>query len=518
MAHDTVPMLYVSLIFESLRAHPRIMFWTAVLSQALLWTLLPVLFYASPPGDLPITLAIGHEFQLGTDRGPPLAFWLAEIAYTNGGMPGVYVLAQACVVGALWAVFALGRATVGISQAVLAILLMVGVGAFSVPTPEFGPALLAAPIWALILLHYWRALGEGRSSYWILLGLETGLLLLTTSLGWVLFALLGLFTAATARGRAALRSPDPWICAAVALLIGLPYLAWLGNTAEIWKPALVRLRHIDPGQSAMEWLGILRDLSVAHAGVIVFVLLAGGWGLARRERMPTVDRPPMPPLAKPMIYFFAIAPALVATLVVVLLGRPWSLAAAAPLVVCSGLAVIVAAGDSITVYRQRLLSMAWIGLLVGPPAAMAVALLVLPWTLAIDFKVLHPADEIGRFFTAGFERRIGQPLAIVAGDPRFAALVALEPNSRPSLLMNQTPEVGPWVTAAEARAKGAVIVWPATDTPGTPPPAVRASFPDLIVEVPRVFERRIQGRLPLLRIGWAVLRPQTILPPPLPPQ
>jgi hypothetical protein len=26
--------------------------------------------------------------------------------------------------------------------------------------------------------------------------------------------------------------------------------------------------------------------------------------------------------------------------------------------------------------------------------------------------------------------------------------------------------------------------------------------------VPRVFERAVQGRLPLIRIGWAVIRPQ----------
>jgi hypothetical protein len=33
------------------------------------------------------------------------------------------------------------------------------------------------------------------------------------------------------------------------------------------------------------------------------------------------------------------------------------------------------------------------------------------------------------------------------------------------------------------------------------------------VEVPRVFARSIQGRLPLLRVGWAVIRPQTPAPP-----
>ena len=63
-----------------------------------------LLFYSAPPGQLPLVLAIGHEFQLGTDFGPPLAFWLAELAYRAAGMFGVYLLSQVCIVVTFWAV------------------------------------------------------------------------------------------------------------------------------------------------------------------------------------------------------------------------------------------------------------------------------------------------------------------------------------------------------------------------------------------------------------------------------
>jgi hypothetical protein len=501
-------MLYVSLILESLRSQPRLMFWTAALAQALLWTALPTLFYSAPPGELPIVLAVGHEFQLGSDGGPPLAFWLAEVAYRlSGSMAGVYLLAQVCVVATLWGIFALGRSTVGTPQAVLAVLLMVGVAVMSVPTPEFGPAILAMPIWTMVLLHFWRAVGERRSEYWIALAVGMGQLLLTTSLSWVFFVLLTLFAAGSASGRAALRSVDPWLCAFVAILVAAPYLAWLAHADDVWKPALARLQGIEPAAVAAEWLRIMWNLSVAHVGIIIFALLASPWRLPRGARVPTVNRPPMQPLAKSMIFFFALGPLFAATLAMALLAQPWSLAVAGPLVIYSGLAVVVFAGNHIPLYRQRLLSMAWVGFLVGPPVAMALAFLFLPWTLVIDFKVRYPADEMGRFFAETFERRTGKPLAIVAGDPDIAALIALEPRTRPSLLMD-APVRSRWVSVADARAKGAVIVWPATDTAGTPTPAIKASFPDLVAEVPRVFERTIQGRLPLLRIGWAVIRPQ----------
>jgi len=52
------------------------------------------------------------------------------------------------------------------------------------------------------------------------------------------------------------------------------------------------------------------------------------------------------------------------------------------------------------------------------------------------------------------------------------------------------------------------VVWPTTDTAGTPPAAITQDFPDIVPEVPRAFERAVQGRLPLLRIGWALIRPQ----------
>ncbi len=102
----------------------------------------------------------------------------------------------------------------------------------------------------------------------------------------------------------------------------------------------------------------------------------------------------------------------------------------------------------------------------------------------------------------------GRRLQIVSGDPRTAALVALGAPSRPSVYLYATPERSPWVTADTIKSKGAIVVWPTTDTSGTPPAAIKERFPDLVPEVPRAFERSVQGRLPLVRIGWGLIRPQ----------
>ena len=123
-------MHWVSLFIELLRTRPVAVFWTAALTQAALWTLVPALVYPAPPGDLAEFLAVAHETGLGNPYGPPLAYWLAEAAFEIGGISGVYLLSQICVLTMLWAMFSLGRIIVGAPQAAIAVLLTAGIAVF----------------------------------------------------------------------------------------------------------------------------------------------------------------------------------------------------------------------------------------------------------------------------------------------------------------------------------------------------------------------------------------------------
>src|SRR3974390_2339627 len=136
-------MFYVPLYIELMRSRPNLLFCFA------------------PPGERAQLLAIGHQFRFDSGVGPPLAYWLAEIAFRISGLFGVYVLAQICVVTTYWCVFTLGRAIFGPVHAVLAVLLMVGISLLTVPPPDFGPPILAMALWALVLSHYWQAVVEG---------------------------------------------------------------------------------------------------------------------------------------------------------------------------------------------------------------------------------------------------------------------------------------------------------------------------------------------------------------------
>lgn len=500
-------MHYVSLIVEFLRGRPAVVFWCAALGQAVLWFLLPALFYSAPPVALGDVVIAGRHPLLDSPFGPPLSFWLAGLTFRIGGMVAVYLLAQLCVVVALWAVFRLGRAVVGARHAALAVLLMTGIAVLSLQTVDFGPAVLALPLWALALLQYWRAVGEGRRSAWFLLALALGLLLLTSALGVLLAALLVLFTLADARGRGAFRHAEPWLAILLLGVVVAPYAAVLARhpPAELWA-ALPRRAGDGPAAA----LALAGAILVAHAGLLLMVALAGGWPRNRRERPPLIEDRHRGRPDRAFVYVFALAPAIAAIALAAAFGLAFE--RIAPLVLLSGLAVVAVAGERIALYRERIVSFAWLGLLVMPPVLVVLGLGVGPWLAAADFKVGQPAGAMARFFADSFERRTGTPLRIVAGDQRLATLIALAAPGRPSVFLNAAPKRSPLTTAQQLRERGGIVVWPASDTIGAPPPAIRAAFPDLSVEVPRVFERTVQGRLPLLRVGWAVIRPAAAAP------
>jgi hypothetical protein len=502
-------MLYVSIIFELLRSQPRLVFWFTALVQAILWWLLPTFFYAAPPGDVPVLLAIGHEFQVGTYFGPPLASWLAEIAFTTGGMPAVYLLSQICVVVAFWAVFTLGSAIAGVAHAAIAIMLMVGVFVFNITTPEFGPAVLATPLTALMLLHFWRAIGEGRRIYWSALAIETGLLLMTSYAGIIMCLTLVGFTLGTKRGRAALLTIDPWIAGIVVVVMLFPHLIWLDAAGDMWKPALSRLRAAEAiNGNLVDWIRMLVRVVLLHGGLIVLVLLGSGWRLKAQPRVPVFLRAPMDPFAKAFVYYHAIVPVLFGSIVSVIIGENGLPGGTAPLVILTALAIVVAAGDAISLHRQTLLGRAWGLLLVLPPVLSLATMTLLPWVTGADIQTLWPARAMGTFFSDSFQRRTGRPLAIVAGDPQLASLIALYAKPRPHLYLDATPNQSPWITPQDVAEKGAVVVWPASGLTGAPPPDILKRFPDLIVDLQRPFERLIQGRTPLLRVGWGIVRPR----------
>jgi hypothetical protein len=505
-------MRFTSLIIELIRARPRLVVWIVVLIQALLWLVVPMLFYGSPPGDLATVLAYGHQYQVGSDRGPPLAFWLADVAFrlAGGHIFGVYLLAQLCFVVTFAALYGLARRIVGNSHAALAVLLTMTVTAFSFPGVEFGPLVLACPLWALVLLHAWQVIGQGSRNAWFALSIEAGLLLLTTYAAIGLLLLLAVFALATAQGRRTLLSFDALFAVLVIVVLVFPYLVWLLRADALALPHGSQMADITT--LALGWGRLLGWLMVALAGIVLLIVLNSALMhrtiLRNRETSPTVFRASVSNLARQFVLFFALAPALLGSLIGALLGYDHVAGGAGIALLLSGLAVIVFSGDLIHLRRQRVLRTAWAAVIVAPAVAIAGMTLLQPWFGDAEIATTTPANAIARFFGDSFQRRTNRPLPAVAGDTRLAELIALGA-SRPLPLLATPPALGPWLKPQQFNEAGGVVVWRAADTAGTPPAAIAKEFPGLVPEVPKTFDRLVDGRYAPLRVGWAIVRPKT---------
>jgi 4-amino-4-deoxy-L-arabinose transferase-like glycosyltransferase len=500
-------MRFTSLVIELIRARPRLVVWIVVLFQAALWLTVALVFYSSPPDNVATMLAFGREYQVGTDFGPPLALWLADIAFRAAGnhMLGVYLLAQLCSIATLWIIYLLGRAIVGGQQAALAVLLTMTVTAFNSNSLEFGPAVLARPLWALLLLHSWQLIGQNRRNTWFAWSIDAGLLLLTTSAAPLLLVLLVGFALWTERGRRTLISFDPLFALLVIVVLALPYLIWLiraDTASSIHLPALAQL-----SQRGIDWTRLVGSLLLAMSGLVILVVLNSRLFSRTPEEAPIIYRPPVDPMARDFVYFFAAAPAIAASLMSALFHLDRVVGGSGIALLMSGLAVIVATGDLVHLRHQRILRSVWVAIIVLPALAVAATTLFLPWTGGREVATSLPARSIAQFFGESFERRTSQRLRAVAGDAQLASLISLD-RGRPHLFLDATPQRTPWVTPATFNETGGVVVWRASDTSGAPPADIAQRFPGLVPEVPRAFEWLVNGRQPLLRIGWAIVRPK----------
>ena len=500
-------MRFTSLVIELIRARPRLVVGLVVALQAVLWLTVSLILYRSPPGDLATVLALGREYRVGTDLGPPLAFWVADIAFRAAGnhMFGVYALAQLCSIATFWTLYLLARAAVGGQQAVLAVLLTLTVLAFSAPGLEFGPLVLARPLWALLLLHSWQLIGQNRRNAWFAWSLDAGLLLLTTSAAIVLIALVMVFALTTARGRRILMSFDALFAFSVIIVLALPYLIWLIRANELVLPHLPPIAGLS--SRAVHGAKLFGGLLLASLGIAIVSAFNSPWFVRSQDEAPIIFRPPVDPVARDFVYFFAFAPAVIGCLISGLFSLDHVVGGTGIVLLMSGLAVVVACGDLIHLRRQQILRTVWAAMIVAPAAGVIAATLFVPWTTASEVTTSLPATAIGRFFDDSFQRRTNRRLSAVSGDAELATLISLSP-TRPHLFLAATPERTPWFNLDKFNQTGGVVVWRASDTDGTPPPAIARLFPGLAPEVPQTFDRLVNGRQPLLRVGWAIVRPK----------
>jgi hypothetical protein len=302
-----------------------------------------------------------------------------------------------------------------------------------------------------------------------------------------------------------LMSFDPLFALLVIIVLALPYLVWLARADTLALPPWPAIAGLSA--KALHWLALLGGLVLASAAIWLLAALNTGRLGRNKEEAPIIYRPPVDALARDFVYFFALAPALAGSLIAGLFDLDGVVGGAGIALMMSGLAAIVATGDLVYLRRQRILRSVWGAAVIAPALVVIAAALFLPWTGSAEVATSLPATEIARFFGDSFERRTNHRLQAVAGDTQLASLIALD-RGRPHLFLDAAPQRTPWLNLAKFNETGGVVVWRASDTSGTPPADLVQRFPGMVPEVPRAFVRLVNGRQPVLRIGWAIVRPK----------
>jgi type IV secretory pathway VirB2 component (pilin) len=474
------------------------------------WTALPALLYANLPLDLIEALTYGREWVLGSDKLPPLPWWLVEITYRLFGADvAYYALAEVTVIAAFTLVFVTARPLVGATRALVAILIIDGLHYFQYTAAKFNHDVIQLPFWALAGYAFHLALRRGQLRYWLLLGFAFGGALWAKYFVVVLAAPYALFMLLDRDARPAWRTAGPWLGIALALVIGSPHLIWLVNNH------FVPFDYVDVRSApARGWFDHLLH-PIFFAGGQLFFLLPALFIAAMYIWPHSASSPPgeqstgasADAYDRRIITILAFGPLAAMLALIAVSGRGTITMWGYPLWLFLGLWIVLVVQRTLDTPRLRRIVGAWAAVFVALAFAFTADYTVLPLLHDRYRAAFFPGDKLGATLTERFHAATGdKKLRYAVGTMWLAGNLAHYSPDQPHVLIDGLPRRSPWIDLNDLHAKGAVLVWDIGDLHQLPP-ALAAIAPGAVVGEPFTLPaRRFSAELE--HVGWAILMPQ----------
>lgn len=471
----------------------------AVLHTAV-WTALPTLLYANLPLDLIEALTYGREWQLGSDKLPPLPWWLVEIAWRLFGSDvAYYALSAVTVMAALVVVWVTARSLVGPLGALVAVLIVDGLHYFNYTAPKFNHDVVQLPFWALAGYAFWAGLRRGAITDWILLGLAVGAALWAKYVVIMLAAPLGLFLLLDRDARRALATPGPWVALVVALVVMAPHLVWLVDNDFL--PFAYASARAAPVRGPLDHL--THPLIFAASQLLS---LLPALGIAAAFVYPRTAPAPAPAddFDRRIVALLAFGPAVAMLAGSAVTGRGLIAMWGYPLWLFLGLWIVLATHTFVDRQRLARTVAVWAMAFAGLAAAFVVNYTVLPH---IDHRyraAFFPGDRLASELTARYHAATGQPLSFVVGTMWVGGNIAHYAPGHPRVLVDGKPARAPWIDLGALKSHGALVVWTDGD-PTTLPAAFREIAEGARVQAPLTLPA--QNGEGTVVVGWAILPP-----------
>ncbi|MCC6778041.1 MAG: glycosyltransferase family 39 protein [Hyphomicrobiales bacterium] len=489
-------------LIAALNQRPRAVLAGFLALHLLVWTALPTLLYPNLPLDLIEALTYGREWQLGYDKLPPLPWWSIEILHRIIGLDvAYYALAQAAVILAFVAVWALARPLVGAAGALAALLILDGLHYFHFTAAKFNHDVIQLPLWALAGYGFHAGLRGGRLRHWLLVGAAIGSALWAKYFVAMLVAPLALFLLLDRDARKALATPGPWLAAVLALAVAGPHLVWL--VQNDFLPFAYANARAAPVRGLLDHLLHPAAFAVGQVVFMLPALLIAA--LLFWPRSPaSLATAGADAFDRRIVMLLAFGPAAAVIVLSALSGRGTIAMWGYPLWLFLGLWLVLQAGEPAPARLARIAT-AWAGVFAVFALAFTINYSVLP---AFDHRyraVFYPGDRLGEELSRRFRAATGRPLAYVVGEMWDGGNVAHYAPEQPRVLIDGDPRRAPWIDLGDLLNKGAVVVWTGGD-PDIMPIGLRRIAGDAQVQPPFTLPyRRGEGAL---TVGWAILRPQ----------
>jgi 4-amino-4-deoxy-L-arabinose transferase-like glycosyltransferase len=475
-----------------------------------IWTALPTLLYANLPLDLIEALTYGREWVLGSDKLPPLPWWLVEIMYRLFGADvAYYALAEVVVIIAFALVWATARPLVGPTRALIAILIIDGLHYFQYTAVKFNHDVIQLPFWALAGYAFHAALKRGHIGHWLLLGVAFGGALWAKYFVVVLAAPYALFMLLDRDARRTWRTPGPWLGIALAFLIASPHLVWLVENN------FVPFYYVDARSApARGWFDHLLHPGFFAVGQFFFLLptllIAAMFVWPRPANAPpsAQDRDGFADAYdRRIVSVIAFGPAAAMLALIAGSGRGAITMWGYPLWLYLGLWIVLFVPRPLDRLRLKRIVGAWSAVFVALTLAFIADYTVLPLLDHRYRAAFFPGDALAAKLTQRFHAATGgKKLRYVIASMWLGGNLAHYSPDQPHVLIDGLPRRAPWVDLNEMHDKGAILVWDVGDLQHLPAPFA-ALAPDAKVGTPFTLPARRFGTT-LEHIGWAILMPR----------
>jgi 4-amino-4-deoxy-L-arabinose transferase-like glycosyltransferase len=459
-------------------------------------------------------VAWGYQWQLGSQKHPPFAAWLAAAFHnlTPNSLIGVYVLSYLTIAFTLWCVWRLAQDILTPRLALISALCLEGYLMFSFEGADYSNTLVLCATWMATILSLQQALQTNALRWWLLLGVSVGLSALTKYQAMLLIAPLIAFAIVEPRARVIWRSKEVYIAAGIALLIFLPHLIWMQSTNFITVQFA-----LDRAAGYQRWYDRLRfpavflfDQSLRIIPVLAILApltFAGGGKVAAGD-----------PGQLRFLGFAFLGPIVLLLAISFLFGLRLLDVWGIPFWILLGV-FLLAWGKAGAPDASRLKR-------VGAVAMTVVVIMSTIfgvrsfWPAALRGRPLrehYPGALIARNVTAAYRAAYGTEPAIIGGGAWVADNIVCYSKPVPTLYASPgldfvvDESYALWTSDEDLRKRGGVLVWEADREAATLPSWLKDRFPTAVLQPILTVPYQRASRFASAQIGWALIPPASFV-------